>query len=234
MATAVFFSGGIDSTTLAFDIAMNPHRYGVQGTLYLLTYGKKGSKDNFFSLVNDIRMSAPNTDIVHLVRDPHLKEYPQETVMDVAEVLDPLAVGETQFCSTLPHTPGLHLWMASWAINVLSNSQERISEPLKAFFGFHFGTPAWVKIDKEDFAKTDAGPEFIAGMNSLSRSCGMDVHFHAPFLYSRSRKVDIVRLGKELGVPYSKTSSCIQGFKVDCGKCAQCIIHNSTVKAVYG
>lgn len=36
-------------------------------------------------------------------------------------------------------------------------------------------------------------------------------------------KSDIARLGKELGVDYSKTYSCYKGREKHCGKCGTCV-----------
>ena len=47
------------------------------------------------------------------------------------------------------------------------------------------------------------------------------MEIEAPFLYSH--KVDVVRAGMELQVPFAFTWSCYEGGEKACGKCATCM-----------
>ncbi|MFN3870665.1 MAG: 7-cyano-7-deazaguanine synthase QueC [Aquificaceae bacterium] len=74
----------------------------------------------------------------------------------------------------------------------------------------------------------DCRVEFITAMESAINSASAYVakskrriHIYAPFL--GTSKVDIARLGKELGVPFEKTYSCYMGTEPPCGVCATCI-----------
>jgi 7-cyano-7-deazaguanine synthase len=67
----------------------------------------------------------------------------------------------------------------------------------------------------------DTTPDFLQRLNgvfSLNRKT--PVQIKAPFVnYS---KTDILRLGLELGVDYSRTWSCYEGQAVACGRCPTC------------
>lgn len=41
--------------------------------------------------------------------------------------------------------------------------------------------------------------------------------------YTNISKTDIARIGKRIGVDYSKTYSCYKGGEKHCGKCGTCI-----------
>ena len=47
------------------------------------------------------------------------------------------------------------------------------------------------------------------------------VAINAP--YTNISKTDIARIGKEIGVDYSKTYSCYKGGERHCGKCGTCV-----------
>jgi 7-cyano-7-deazaguanine synthase len=50
-----------------------------------------------------------------------------------------------------------------------------------------------------------------------------EMTFHAPFLDARMDRTQIVQMGLEVGAPLELTSSCIRGWKVNCGICCQCL-----------
>ncbi|MFN3598821.1 MAG: 7-cyano-7-deazaguanine synthase QueC [Aquificaceae bacterium] len=74
----------------------------------------------------------------------------------------------------------------------------------------------------------DCRVEFITAMESAINSASSYVakskrriHIYAPFL--GMSKIDIAKLGKELGVPFEKTYSCYMGTEPPCGVCATCL-----------
>lgn len=56
------------------------------------------------------------------------------------------------------------------------------------------------------------------------------IHVYAPFL--GMSKVDIAKLGLELGVPFEKTYSCYAGTEPPCGTCATCRQRETALKAI--
>jgi 7-cyano-7-deazaguanine synthase len=53
---------------------------------------------------------------------------------------------------------------------------------------------------------------------------GQKISIEAPLL--RMTKADIVRLGRELGVPLERTWSCYKGGSRPCGRCDSCLLRN--------
>ncbi|MBI1844716.1 MAG: 7-cyano-7-deazaguanine synthase QueC [Actinobacteria bacterium] len=71
----------------------------------------------------------------------------------------------------------------------------------------------------------DCRPAFIAAFETQARLANEgfahpDLQIEAPFL--TSTKVDIVRLGAELGVDFAATWSCYRGGDRHCGTCGTC------------
>ena len=66
----------------------------------------------------------------------------------------------------------------------------------------------------------DCRPEFIEAANHALRLSGLKVRVLAPFL--GKTKVEIVALGRELGVDFGNTHSCYEGLLEPCGKCGAC------------
>ena len=68
----------------------------------------------------------------------------------------------------------------------------------------------------------DATPQFFAAMaTALSLGLAAPIHIEAPL--ANLHKADVVRLGRELGVPLDLTLSCMQpeGDR-GCGRCSKC------------
>jgi 7-cyano-7-deazaguanine synthase len=68
----------------------------------------------------------------------------------------------------------------------------------------------------------DATPAFIAAMaRALSLGLGDAIGVETPF--AAMRKADVIRLGRELGIPFELTLSCMQPRAgVHCGRCSKC------------
>ncbi|MGB9766466.1 MAG: 7-cyano-7-deazaguanine synthase QueC [Sulfurihydrogenibium sp.] len=56
------------------------------------------------------------------------------------------------------------------------------------------------------------------------------IKIYTPFL--GMSKVDIAKLGKQLGVPFEKTYSCYKGTNPPCGECATCIQREEALKSI--
>lgn len=76
----------------------------------------------------------------------------------------------------------------------------------------------------------DCRPNFIKLFGDTVRSGNYHkIKIYAPFLHKT--KKDIVKLGKKLGIDYTKTWSCYNGGKVPCGKCSTCIERKEALEA---
>lgn len=77
----------------------------------------------------------------------------------------------------------------------------------------------------------DCRPEFLEAMRTAIRIGifnGTDLGVHAPLMYLDKKQ--IIRLGRELGVDYSRTHSCYNGIQGGCGTCDSCILRRSAFK----
>jgi len=76
---------------------------------------------------------------------------------------------------------------------------------------------------------TQAFLDAIQGALKIAR--GTDgIAITAPF--TRMPKADLLRLGKELGVPFEQTWSCLVGSKIHCGGCGACRARRDAFAAV--
>lgn len=68
----------------------------------------------------------------------------------------------------------------------------------------------------------DCRSNFIANMNAaMVRGTYQHIMIDAP--YTGMTKTDIAKIGRKLGVNYSKTYSCYKGGEKHCGKCGTCV-----------
>lgn len=68
----------------------------------------------------------------------------------------------------------------------------------------------------------DCRANFIGHMNAaMERGTYNHISIDAP--YTGISKTDIARIGKRLGIDYSKTYSCYKGGDKHCGKCGTCV-----------
>ncbi len=82
----------------------------------------------------------------------------------------------------------------------------------------------------------DCRPEFMHWMeNALNFASkkyiegGPGIEIIAPIILKT--KVEIIKLGKELGVPFETTWSCYKGGKKACGRCSSCMIRLKAFEA---
>lgn len=68
----------------------------------------------------------------------------------------------------------------------------------------------------------DCRQSFISAMDeAMANGTYKQVGIDAPF--TGISKTDIAKIGKELGIDYSKTYSCYKGREKHCGKCGTCV-----------
>lgn len=219
----VCFSGGLDSAVLAFDVAQHPYRYGVGSNeiLHLLTIGTR-KKKKLQPLVDCLRGYA-QLEVQHHLHDCPLIEQDRSAIPEggtqVASI--PLAIDYRPDFDAMPHTPGLHMWLASVATNILAFDPDPLHGPRQAFFGFQFDGVTWNRYDKGELLPNDASPAFVDALNALVATAGDEVRFSAPFMDARMDKTMIAKLALDLGVPLQWTDSCIDGKA--CGVCVQCM-----------
>ena len=83
------------------------------------------------------------------------------------------------------------------------------------------GTVAYAAHAGDHEVYPDCRPEFVEALARTAGLCHYEpIELTAPFLHLT--KVDIVRLGARLGVPYDLTWSCYRGEERHCGSCGTC------------
>lgn len=250
----LFFSGGLDSTVLGYDILTCPERYGIalegQPVMVLLTAAfspeeRRQKRRNLKPLVEKMRGLNPRVEVEHKIVlipsymgsyerkltvvegsvDPHTAARPNNSTVSI------LRQGMNSH-----YTPGLHMFLGSVAINLfhrdVSGFLPSHNRP-QAFWGFKFEGPVWESMDRGEGSKSDTTWEFVDSMNTVADSLGHSPTpiFRAPLLENRMDRYQTIVLAKKLGVPIEMTSSCINGWMAQCGHCRQCMIRNQALAA---
>lgn len=205
----VLASGGVDSTTC---LAIAVKKYGADNVIALsVMYGQKHSKE-----LEAAAAAARHYSVEHIAIDlaPLFaysdcsllkgsdKEIPKESYAEQLKKTNGSPV-----TTYVPFRNGLFLSAA--ASIALSKGCSVI------YYGAHHD-------DAAGNAYPDCSEDFNNAMNrAVTLGSGNMLRIEAPFV--GMGKKDIVRLGKELSVPYELTWSCYEGGDKPCGKCATCI-----------
>lgn len=193
----IIYSGGLDSTTLLYqrqqDIAL----------AVSFDYGSNHNK-------KEIECAAYHCQLLgirHLVIPlSFIGQYFKSSLLDGADAIPQGHYADENMKSTVvPFRNGIMLGIAGGLAE--SFGLERV------LIANHFG-------DHSIYPDCRAG--FIEAMaNALSEGTYRNITIDAP--YTNITKADIAKIGKRLGIDYSKTYSCYKGGQKHCGKCGTCI-----------
>ena len=205
----VLTSGGVDSTTC---LAIAVEKYGKENVIALsVMYGQKHTKEitaakavtEYYGVEHisiDLAPLFAYSDCSLLSTSD--KEIPKESYAEQLEKTNGSPVS-----TYVPFRNGLFLSAA--ASIALSKNCSVI------YYGAHHD-------DAAGNAYPDCSEEFNSAMNSaITLGSGNMLRVEAPFV--GITKKDIVKIGKELGVPYELTWSCYEGGDKPCGRCGTCI-----------
>lgn len=235
MSTLIFLSGGVDSAVLAMALAAQPSIYGqhTQGrTLHLLSYTRPEMvakhRKSLSPLVKAIRdtSKASGWGSVKLTVEPcPLKASPDEDIPVGGHQTEyPLLSGYGPDRDSAPYTTGLHLWLASVALNLLAHEPLPPYGPREAFWGFQEDGPYWAAKEAGKAPSNDASEGWVASLNAMMGQTPTRTRFRAPFLENKLDRPQVVDLGLQLGTPFEHTSSCMYGWAPSgCGICHQCV-----------
>jgi 7-cyano-7-deazaguanine synthase len=194
----VVLSGGMDSTTLLYDVL----KQGFEVSAVSFDYNQKHKKELqmaketcnslnvphkiiSLSVLNDIAPSALTRDDWDVPEGHYADENMKETVV-----------------------PNRNMVMLSLATSYAIGIKAKY-----LFYGVHSGDHA---------IYPDCRPDFYNYMqDAIMRADWNEVLLRAP--YVNIDKGDIVIKGKELNVDYSKTWTCYKGKEKACGKCGSCV-----------
>lgn len=197
MKAVVIVSGGMDSTTLLYDVMQQGYDVSVLSFNYNQThkkeleYAKKTCKKLGLEhkiadllVLNDVAPSALTRDDWDIPEGHYEDENMKQTVV-----------------------PNRNMVMLSLATSYAIGQKAD-----KLFYGAHAGDHA---------IYPDCRPEFVEAMQKSILLCDWSkVHLEAPYL--GIDKGDIAIRGKKLGVDYSLTWTCYKGREKACGKCGAC------------
>lgn len=203
MRTAVIFSGGLDSTTLLYDLKAAGHDVAALA----INYGQRHSRE----LVCAQRIcQAISVEITTLDLSGLAQIFGTNSLSDAGvEVPEGKYEEKSMQQTTVPNRNMILLSIATgWAI---SNDYQAVA------FGAHSG---------EYTPYPDCRPEFASAMDHAAQLCDWQpIRILAPFV--NWTKSDIVRRGAELGVPFQSTWSCYVGGEKHCGRCGTCLDRKS-------
>ncbi|MDB9841958.1 7-cyano-7-deazaguanine synthase QueC [Gammaproteobacteria bacterium] len=194
----IVFSGGLDSFTL-LNYALD-NNFFVQCITF--NYGQRHLKEVDLAAQicreNDIQQTQiqiPNTELIfaNSVLTSDSIDMPHGSYQ--AESMQATIV------------PNRNMLFISYAI-----AQAISQEINQVWYGAHAG---------DHFIYPDCRPEFLDAMNQVAQICHtFPISVKAPFL--NFTKAEIVKLGLNLGIDYSKTWTCYEGQEIACGKCGSC------------
>jgi 7-cyano-7-deazaguanine synthase len=201
-------SGGLDSTVLLYSARKQGHKvrcvsfdYGSKHKLYeLIAIERIADELNIQNVIARVDLSV----LFSVFRSSLLKsKYFQQREIPEAHYNDPAQKATI--------VPGRNLIFAS----ILAGIAQSNYESSEVWLGMHTG----------DFAiYPDCTPTWVENLYRVidTQSEGKVV-LRAPWIDENIDKVDIVRRGLELGVPFELTRTCYKDQEVACGLCGACI-----------
>ncbi|WAM33758.1 7-cyano-7-deazaguanine synthase QueC [Caldicellulosiruptor morganii] len=197
MKALVVLSGGMDSTTLLYDVKSK----GYETYAISFDYGQKHSKELEFAKKTCDLLKVP-----HKIVDISFfaKLAPSALTLANWQIPEGYYTDENMKQTVVPNRNMVLLSIATaYAISIRAQ---------KLFYGAHAGDhPIY----------PDCRKEFVEAMKSAIALCDYHtVELEAPYI--DLKKEDILKIGLKLGVDFSLTWSCYKGGEKACGKCGTC------------
>ncbi len=209
--TVCVFSGGMDSTTLLYQL----FDAGDEVLAVSFDYGQRHRKELEFAA-----RTAARLEIEHRITD----------ISAVSGLLQGNAL--TSGSVAVPHG---HYQDESMRVTVVPN-RNMIMMAIAGGYAVARGCDRLaVAVHAGDHAVyPDCRPEFIRNFEAALRSGNYEpVAVYAPF--TGWTKTDIVRLGLKLGIDYERdTWSCYEGGAEPCGRCGTCVERAEALAAAAG
>jgi len=194
----IILSGGMDSTTLLYDIV----NQGYKVFPLSFNYGQKHKRE-----LECAKETCKRLNLEHKILDLSILGdiAPSALTRSKWEVPEGHYADENMKQTVVPNRNMVMLSLATtYAIGIGARD---------VFYGAHSG---------DHTIYPDCRPEFVNAMKKvISLSDWNKVNLHAPYL--KLDKGDIVKRGIKLGVDYSLTWTCYKGEELACGKCGSCV-----------
>ena len=199
MKAVVLFSGGLDSTVLVYHLLNK----GADLKLLSIDYGQRHEKE-----LKSSSEIAESLGLEHeILRLPMLNN-----LLGGSALTDPSI--------SLPE--GHYAEDSMKATVVPNRNMILLSLAAGHAISLQFDTVAYAAHAGDHTIYPDCRPEFATAMDQALKLCDWNtVSLYRPFV--QLSKHDLVRKGKELGVPFEKTWSCYAGNDKHCGKCGTCV-----------
>lgn len=199
----VILSGGMDSTTLLYEIVKTSYKINIYDDVHVLSfdYGQKHKKE-----LECAKATCKKLGLKHKILNLNVlnEVAPSALTRDDFEVPEGHYEAENMKQTVVPNRNMIMLSIA--AAYAMSHKADKL------FYGAHAGDHA---------IYPDCRKEFIDKMKDvISVADWHKVELEAP--YWNIDKGDIAIKGKELGVDYSLTWTCYRGKNKACGKCGAC------------
>ena len=200
LKTLVICSGGLDSVTLAHQVAAQRELAG----LISFDYGQRHHKELDFAARAAVRLGVPHT------------------MMDISQI------GAALSGSALTNdiaVPDGHYTEQTMKITIVPNRNAimlTIAYGIAAARGADAVSAAFHGGDH--FIYPDCRPDFVekfAVMQDAALEGMNEIELLTPFL--NSTKAEIVSAGAALYVPFAETWSCYKGSAKHCGRCGTCV-----------
>lgn len=195
----LIYSGGSDSFTLLHH-ALDQ---GIEVECITFSYGQKHIKEIDFAKENCKRLGLSHT-LIDIGYPESI--FGSSSLIDEATDIPHGSYKEESMKSTI--VPNRNMIFISYAIAY--SIAHDIDE---VWYGAHAG---------DHFIYPDCRPEFLRSMNTAAKLCDPSkISVKAPFI--NLNKGEILKIGLDLNIDYSKTWTCYKGLEKACGKCGSCV-----------
>ena len=197
MKALLILSGGVDSTTLLYDLISQG--YEVEAVTF--DYQQKHRKE-----IKCAKKTCKKLKIPHKVLELNILSEiaPSSLTRKEIKVPEGSYTEESMRSTVVPNRNMIFLSLA--AARAIAGGIPHL------FYAAHSGDHA---------IYPDCRPVFVSAMETALHLCDWtDITLHAPYLHLT--KADIVKIGTRLGVDYSLTWTCYRGEALACGLCGSC------------
>ena len=203
MKKVVVLSGGMDSVTVLYHADSQPREVGDEIVALSFDYGSKHNE-------KEIPLAKYHCDklgIKHEVIKIDLANYFQSSLLNNGgeDIPEGHYEDENMKSTVVPFRNGI---MLAFAVGYAENIGAK-----EVLLGSHAGDHAVYPDCRATFTQAISLAAQLGTYN--------EVKIVSPF--NKLMKWDIVEVGNQLGVDYSKTHSCYKGGDIACGKCGTCV-----------
>jgi len=199
MKAVIILSGGLDSTTLTYDLK----NQGYDLFAISLNYGQRHKKELKMAKRTCKKLNIPHK----IINITSLNSVLQGSSLTSPNIDTPHGrYDEENMKSTVVSNRNMILLSIAAGYGISIKAE-------KLFYGAHNNDAA---------IYPDCRPEFVNKLKETILIADWHrIELEAPYLYMN--KIDIVKRGKELNVPFEDTWSCYEGKETPCGKCGSCV-----------